>query len=306
MRLHRWQLSVVIVLALLSGAGLSAFANHSTTTPTLTGCLVTATGTIGKVKQGAFNPLSACSAGEVTVHLSGGDITSVLPAPNGGLIGGRNSGDATLAINFTALDRRYGGPGGRITVVTSRGTPTENGTILRNAIAAVTDATGEDPWLISIGPGTFDLGSTTLALKDNVAVAGSGKGTTIVLSNATTALTGATMTLRDLTLGVSSLDEEWGTGSGIEVTQETMNVERVAIYTNMPFGYAMTITNSPIRIRDSIFHATAATINDTLWNSSPSQIWVIDSEFVGRVIGNGARCRDVHDSSWIFLGDNCL
>jgi hypothetical protein len=305
MRLHRWQLSVIIVFALLSGAGLSAFANHSTSMPTMTGCLNTAAGTIGKIKQGVSGPLSACSSGEVKLHLSGGDITRVIPAVNGGLTGGGTDGDVTLRVDFAQLDRRYGGPGARIKFVGSHGTPVANGTALRDTLAAITNATAEDPWLVMIGPGTFDLGDTTLALKDHVAVEGSGHGTTILLSTAYTAITGATMTLRDLTLGISSLDLEWGTGYGISVSQDTMIVEHVAIYTDMPFGYGISASNSPLRIRDSIIHASAMTVYDLNWNTTPSQIWIVDSELSGRVVGNSARCRDVHDTTWYFLGDNC-
>lgn len=51
------------------------------------------------------------------------------------------------------------------------------------AIASIDDATAEDPYLIKIMPGLYDLGSNTLAMKEFVDVEGSGENVTVITSS---------------------------------------------------------------------------------------------------------------------------
>lgn len=104
--MHRRKLAIAFIAMLLIGSGVTAYASHSTSTPTFTGCLTTSTGAIAKVKAGT-SPLSSCTTGQVLIHLSGGDITSVLPATGGGLTGGRSSGAVRLSLDYAKLDSRY-------------------------------------------------------------------------------------------------------------------------------------------------------------------------------------------------------
>jgi hypothetical protein len=64
----------------------------------------------------------------------------------------------------------------RTVVVSPVGTAVENGTALRNALASITGASADNPYLVYIEPGTYDVGSTPLALKDGVNVQGAGSG----------------------------------------------------------------------------------------------------------------------------------
>jgi hypothetical protein len=103
----RVKLVCVCVLVFLLGAGLTAWAAPSTP-PTYTGCLVTSTGAIVKVKRGS-SPLSACSGSETAIKLSSGDITEIATAAGSGLTGGVAFGVANLSLNFGTLDGRYEG-----------------------------------------------------------------------------------------------------------------------------------------------------------------------------------------------------
>ena len=78
-----------------------AFAGHvATGVPEYTGCLTTASGIVVGLAVGP-NPKSPCQAGQVQVHLSGGDITAVNvgTGANEGLVGGGTNGAVTIGIS---------------------------------------------------------------------------------------------------------------------------------------------------------------------------------------------------------------
>ncbi|MDQ3928108.1 MAG: hypothetical protein M3328_03060 [Chloroflexota bacterium] len=67
----------------------------------------------------------------------------------------------------------------RTVVVSPTGTPSENGTALKNALAGITDASETNPYLLKIEPGVYDLGAAPgLVMKPWVDVEGSGEGVT--------------------------------------------------------------------------------------------------------------------------------
>jgi hypothetical protein len=56
--------------------------------------------------------------------------------------------------------------------------PTTAGTALRNTLDAITDNSGTNPYLIKLGPGIYDIGTTSLQMKPYVDIEGSGEKTT--------------------------------------------------------------------------------------------------------------------------------
>jgi hypothetical protein len=62
------------------------------------------------------------------------------------------------------------------------GNPVASGNRLWNALAHITTASADNPWLIKIEPGIFDLNGRSLVLKPHVDIEGSGRETTIIFS----------------------------------------------------------------------------------------------------------------------------
>jgi hypothetical protein len=67
-------------------------------------------------------------------------------------------------------------------VVSPMGTDTENGTALLDALSSITDASATKRYLLSIEPGTYDLGNGSLSMKQWVDIQGSGELNTAIVS----------------------------------------------------------------------------------------------------------------------------
>jgi hypothetical protein len=130
--------AVVALAALAAGATLAAFPD--TDVSTFTGCLNSG-GQIGDVATG-LAPRKACSAGEQTIHLGGGDITKV--SAGAGLTGGGDNGAVSLGLD----------PGSQLPQGCSDGqTPEQNGGVWTCASTdpTVWTSTGD----MNIGPDDF-------------------------------------------------------------------------------------------------------------------------------------------------------
>jgi hypothetical protein len=96
-RRARW-LAGAVALTLVVSAGAAFAAFPDTDVDSYTGCLNVSgasSGQINKVKQGD-SPLKTCGSNQQLVHLSGGDITRVIPGT--GLTGGGTNGAVTLDL----------------------------------------------------------------------------------------------------------------------------------------------------------------------------------------------------------------
>ena len=106
------------------------------------------------------------------------------------------------------------------TVVPVRGDldPVANGTALRSAMNAITDASSTKPYVISLAPGTFNIGTTGLSMKQYVSIVGAGRGistiTGSVLSQAGGLVNlGNNTTLARVTVtNASDTGTNWATG----------------------------------------------------------------------------------------------
>jgi hypothetical protein len=88
----------------------------------------------------------------------------------------------------------------RTKYVDPAGTPAQNGNDLISAVTSIHDSGPKTPYLVQLGPGTYDLGDTGVFLPENVELAGAGPGvTTVTATNADTAVgTNGDNEIRDL------------------------------------------------------------------------------------------------------------
>jgi hypothetical protein len=100
--------------------------------------------------------------------------------------------DAGTATNFDAdeLDGKnssdFAAAYKRTVVVSPVGTDAQNATALINALSGITDASATQKYLLYIEPGTYDLGSGSLQMRQHVDIQGSGELQTIVRSQIST------------------------------------------------------------------------------------------------------------------------
>ena len=74
-------------------------------------------------------------------------------------------------------------------------TPAENGAALRSALASITDASVNKPYVIQLAPGVYELGGATLAMKPDVSIAGAGAATTRIAGDQAQATLGEALVL---------------------------------------------------------------------------------------------------------------
>jgi hypothetical protein len=79
--------------------------------------------------------------------------------------------------------------GQTITVCTGA-TATESGTLLLKALSSITDASSSKPYLIRIEPGSYDVGSSSVQMKEYVVIEGAGEGVTTITGNVNMASSG--------------------------------------------------------------------------------------------------------------------
>jgi len=257
----------VATLVALVGAGIPLIAwaaGSDVQVPSYAGCL-NAKHQIVNVAVGS-NPSKPCSGSQTPVRLSSGTITSVTAgdglsvAGSSGDVSGSTvlDGGATLglqpgyqlpqgctAAQLAAADGAGGWtcdndrPFHRIVVVSpvQGGTPADNGNALLQALAAITDASPANPYVLFIEPGIYDLGTQTLVMKPDVDVRGSGVRTTLIRSSTATETVDALLGGTDgAALSSLSIENDAPGGSGIGIWDRCTDLVQVHTTTTAAFG----------------------------------------------------------------------
>ncbi|HEX2913440.1 MAG TPA: hypothetical protein VH186_21735 [Chloroflexia bacterium] len=115
--------------------------------------------------------------GAATVKLGGRVIT-----PSQVLLASGNQlcSDTDSALNLVSMSHTI--------VVSPNGTPAQNGTALLTAMATISKAVPsvDNPWLLKLEPGNYNLGNKSLILQPFVDLEGSGEDNTVISSTAGT------------------------------------------------------------------------------------------------------------------------
>jgi hypothetical protein len=124
-------------------------------------------------------------------------------------------------------------------------TPATAGMALRNLVDGITDNSAYNPYLIKIGPGVYDLGATSLQMKEYVDIEGSGEKTTKITGAVTSA----------------SLPPTNGTVYGASNAE----LRFITVENTGGGGYSVALLNSSVP-SPSILHVTASATGGTSCN----------------------------------------
>jgi len=198
----------------------------------------------------------------------------------------------------------------RTLLVSPQGTPTESGIALLSAVAGITDATESNPYLIVIEPGIYDLGGSSLQMKQYVDIQGSGENVTKLRSNVDGALSGvingannaelrflsventgggyfakaisnykSSPTLTHITVEASGGSFNFGV-SNVSSAPKMTNVKVSAMGGGYSYGVANYFSSFP-SLASSTIEASGATYNYGVYNASESIIKIDNCRILG-------------------------
>jgi hypothetical protein len=152
---------VVALVALLIAASGAAVAAIPSSDGTINACRDTRTGTLRVINAEGGQ---RCTTKETQLAWKDGITAKVADSEK---LDGRDSTDFAKAYKRTV-------------VVSPVGTDTDNGQALLNAFSGITDASATKPYLLYIEPGTYDLGTGWLQMKEHVDIQGAGELQTLI------------------------------------------------------------------------------------------------------------------------------
>ncbi len=212
--------------------------------------------------------------------------------------------------------------------------PTTAGTALLNTLNGITDNSADNPYLIKIGPGVYDLGATSLQMKPYVDIEGSGEKTTKITGTTSGwppngTINGASNAeLRFLTVentgagGITSaLVNSSASPSILHVTASVLggtagyavcNMSSSPVMTNVTAtasegtnnNYGVYNTSSgTVKINHSVIKGTTFTIN----NGAGVTTMVGNTQLDGGPVNNTGTltCAGVYDENYTFYASSC-
>jgi len=140
----------------------------------------------------------------------------------------------------------------RTVVVSPVGAATENGAALLNALAGLTGASVNNPYLLKIEPGVYNLGANSLQMQEGVDIEGSGEKTTIITAQAYSSMNaGTVMGANSSELRFLSVTNTGGGGSPYAIAIYYDSVNASAKLTHVTAAASTGPTNIAIRNVDS-------------------------------------------------------
>jgi hypothetical protein len=119
--------------------------------------------------------------------------------------GACTGGKAATAVSSNSLTcASVAAPVSHVIDLSAGTTATTNGTELKAVLAAITDATATDGYLIKLGPGVFDVGTSALTVPSYVDLRGAGEYRTTITAAVSTAGFGADLNTGTVVINHSS------------------------------------------------------------------------------------------------------
>jgi hypothetical protein len=177
---------------------------------------------------------------------------------------GQPCGSNETALSLVSLNRTI--------VVSSTGTPTENGTALLTAMDTISNSNPSvnNPWLLKLEPGNYDMGSKALVLKPYVDLEGSGEGTTVISStieSGGSSITNGTLMMASNTEARFLKIVNGGTGSSFRtaiytgdssVTNVRVTHVTTDFYGSVTVGQGLYAGGSTVTVQDSTINGAGA------------------------------------------------
>jgi len=180
-----------------------------------------------------------------------------------------------------------GVPGKRTVLVSPKGTPTQSGTDLLNALAAITDASAANPYVVVIEPGVYDLGSSVLQMKSHVDMQGSGENVTTITGTVSGTYSGVVKGADNAELRFLTVENTGGGTNAIAICNDNAsprmaNVTAVASggtdNTRAVYNYFSSPVMTDVTATSTGGDSNCAVLNDT---ASPAMTNVTASASVG-------------------------
>ncbi|HEX2909374.1 MAG TPA: hypothetical protein VH186_01105 [Chloroflexia bacterium] len=175
----------------------------------------------------------------------------------------------------------------RTIIVSPNGTPTENGTALLTAMTTISNSNPsvDNPWLLKLEPGNYDLGAGSLTLLPYVDLEGSGDNNTVISS--TIASPGTLQAAsHSETRFVQIINSGSTTGTGVYVPAGSTDVRftHVTVISNSAIGNhygILTADNSsssgPVTVQESTISASGGSNSFSIYTGSKTTTTVQNS-----------------------------
>lgn len=223
----------------------------------------------------------------------------------------------------------------RTLLISPTGTAVQNGTALRNAVAAISGPSATNQWLVKIEPGIYDFGTQGLQMRSFVDVEGSGMGVTTLTSTVSSFTVGTVTMATDSELRNLTVQNTGGSGNdatavrngsgvvsrirdlrivstnatgfrafAIEVESSTLTARNIEVSAsggtaanNGIWGFGGTIT-----VHDSVLSSTGSAFLDA---NAASTFRIIGTRLIGAVTDGNPACVGSYNASFVALGAAC-
>jgi len=179
----------------------------------------------------------------------------------------------------------------RTVIVSPAASPAASGAALIDALGAIADATAENPYLLKIEPGVYDIGNASLQMKPYVDIEGSGQGVTTIVGRRRESFgmgvihTADNVALRHLT--VTATSGEGFIGMAVLIDNTSPHILHVTARADGANSYSFYVMNggSP-RMEHVTAHSTGDGFSTGIGSSTNATPIIIDSTI--RAVGSGA------------------
>jgi hypothetical protein len=220
---------------------------------------------------------------------------------------------------------------GTIVVISPKpGDPTGNGTALLNNLADITaDAT--HPYMIKLGPGIYDLGTSSLQMKANVDIEGSGELTTIITGHLNSNVSGVVLGASNAEIRFLTVRNTGGGPNAVAISNNSasskitnvtayaggggtnycvLNIASSPTLTNVTASggsdsYGVYSTDSgTIQINHSVIRGSTLSV---VWNGLGVTTYVGNTELNGFNVSNSGTltCVGAYNQHYVALGPDC-